>query len=65
MAIRLFRCGSCRHRMRMGGMECGRCGVPKPFLQTDAPYKVMLFMLLLALSGTIMTVAMAGRVGVS
>jgi len=46
-------------------MECGRCGVPKPFLQTDAPYKVMLFMLLLALSGTIMTVAMAGRVGVS
>ena len=27
---RLFRCGSCRHKMRFGASRCGACWEPTP-----------------------------------
>ena len=30
MAIRLFRCRDCGHRLRYGARNCGKCGHPTP-----------------------------------
>lgn len=30
MALRLFRCGDCGHRLRYGAANCGKCGHPTP-----------------------------------
>jgi len=33
MAIRLFQCARCGHKMRLSGARCGACGDAKGFLQ--------------------------------
>lgn len=33
MAIRLFTCASCGHKMRLRGASCGKCFAPKTLFQ--------------------------------
>ncbi|MGO4917774.1 hypothetical protein [Pseudogemmobacter sp. W21_MBD1_M6] len=34
MALRLYHCAKCGHKMRLASSQCGRCYSKKPFHQT-------------------------------
>lgn len=38
MAVRVFRCSECHHRMRLYGESCGKCHQPKPIWQTGGAW---------------------------
>lgn len=46
--MRVFKCPNCGHRMRLSGDRCGRCFAEKPILRTVAPYKFLLYLLILS-----------------
>ncbi|MCA8880908.1 MAG: hypothetical protein KDA73_13360 [Rhodobacteraceae bacterium] len=52
--MRVFKCPSCGHRMRLRGYRCTRCYAEKPIMMTVAPYKLLIFLGLLVLSGTML-----------
>ena len=51
--MRVFKCPACGHRMRLSGDRCGKCYSEKPIFRTAAPYKLMLYLLLLGLGVTV------------
>ena len=38
MVIRIFNCGVCRHKMRVGQSRCGYCHSKRPLHRTLWPY---------------------------
>lgn len=50
--MRVFKCPSCGHRMRLSGDRCGRCFAEKPIFKTVGPYKFLLYLVLLSLAIT-------------
>ncbi len=46
--MRVFKCPNCGHRMRLSGDRCGRCFAEKPVLMTTAPYKFVVYLLILS-----------------
>ena len=49
MAIRLFVCDDCGHRMRLGGHYCGACHIPKRWWQMPVTIYALALAVLVAL----------------
>lgn len=47
MALRLFRCHACGHRMRMSGAYCNRCYQEKPYYKRRAFMGFVIFVMFL------------------
>lgn len=58
MAVRLFRCKSCGHRMRLAGRECGKCQHPKPILKSGDGIRSAAFFGLMGMSVALVTFAL-------